>query len=78
MRGMIKKTPPAVVNKATVEVKRREVRAAYSDYGFYSVEYQRSFDELHSMVMQLMTDNYRREWGLPPDAKTPYCDSRSI
>ena len=62
------------VSKTDVEAKRREVNAAYSTHGFHSREYQDSFDELHDMNMMFMAGQFRKERGLPPNARTPYCN----
>lgn len=59
--------------KMDIERKRNEVRAAYSQRGFHSKEYQQSFDELHDMNLLYMATSFRAERGLPPSAKTPYC-----
>lgn len=64
-----------IVSQVDIDVKRREVNQAYAVYGFNSQEYQQGFDELHDMQMQFMADNFRKERGLPPNAKTPYCGS---
>jgi len=61
------------IKNANIEAKRREVNHAYAVYGVQSKEYQQSFDNLHNMNMTFMADRYRKEWGLPPNAKTPYC-----
>lgn len=67
---------PRVITEADIEAKRREVNQAYERHGFHSREYQQGFDQLHDMRMDFMAQNYRKEWGLPPDAKTPYCGTR--
>lgn len=61
------------VTKGAIKAKRREVNHAYSAFGFHSREYQQSFDELHEMNMTYMAEQFRKERGLPPNAKTPYC-----
>ena len=53
--------------------KRAEVRTAYDTHGFHSRNYQQAFDELHVMNLQYMADAFRKERGLPPGSKTPYC-----
>lgn len=61
------------VSEAEIHAKRREVRRGYSTLGFHSQEYQEAFDQLHEMNMAFMADRFRKERGLPPNAKTPYC-----
>lgn len=58
---------------AEIARKRVAVNHAYVAHGFHSPEYQNSFDELHDMNMLFMADQFRREWGLPPTSRTPYC-----
>jgi hypothetical protein len=58
---------------AEIARKRVVVNRAYYAHGFHSPEYQGSFDELHDMNMLIMADQFRRERGLPPASRTPYC-----
>jgi len=53
--------------------KRAEVNDAYYIYGFHSVQYHQSFDELHDMNLLFMAERFRRVHGLPPGSRTPYC-----
>lgn len=62
------------IDPANIEVKRHEVNAAYRTHGFHSSRYQKSFDELHEMNMTFMANRFRKERGLPPNARTPYCN----
>lgn len=59
---------------ANINVKRHDVNVAYCIHGFHSDEYQKSFDELHEMNMTFMANQFRKERGLPPNARTPYCN----
>lgn len=56
-----------------IAAKRIRVCEAYARHGFPSPEYEKEFDELHDMNMRYMADKFRRERGLPPGSKTPYC-----
>lgn len=60
------------LSQANIQAKRQQVNAAYSEHGFHSSQYQKSFDELHDMNMSFMADQFRKALGLPPGAKTPY------
>lgn len=64
----------ASITKAHIKFKRHEVNQAYATHGVHSAEYQKSFDELHDMNMTFMADHFRKDRGLPPNAKTPYCN----
>lgn len=57
-----------------IRAKRREVNLTYAEHGVQSKEYQQSFDELHDMNLVFMAEQFRKNRGLPPNAKTPYCD----
>lgn len=60
------------IRQEHIELKRREVRDAFSRFGSNSYEYNKSFDELSTLNRMFMAQNYRKERGLPPDSKTPY------
>ncbi len=63
----------AISETPEIQAKRREVIRAYYTHGFHSREYQEGFDQLHEMNMAFMAGEFRKERGLPPNAKTPYC-----
>jgi hypothetical protein len=61
------------ITKQDLEVKRKAVNDAYYSHGFRSTQYDREFDELHTLNLAYMAQQYRKERGLPPNGKTPYC-----
>jgi hypothetical protein len=61
------------ITMAQIERQRGQVRRAYANEGFHSAAYHNSFAVLHGMNMQFMAEQFRRTWGLPPHARTPYC-----
>ena len=54
-----------------IESKRQDVREAFKR-GEFNL-YEKLFDELHDLIMVFMAESYRKERGLPPHTKTPYC-----
>jgi hypothetical protein len=54
-----------------VEAKRQRVRQAYEQYGL-GPEYEKEFEELHSLNMAFMAAHYRRVHDLLPWAHNPY------
>lgn len=58
------------MNSREITAKRQQVRRVYAAHGFHSAEYQKEFDELHSLVMAQMKRQYRVGRDLPPNSKT--------
>lgn len=65
-----------LVTKEDIAAKRQEVNRLYEEFGFHSNQYCQAYDELHAMNMDFMTNQYRKERGLPPTAITPYCPNQ--
>ena len=64
--------PKFIINKQMLDKKRQQVNTLYQAHGVGSIEYETAFDELHTMNMSYMAQQYRRNWGLSPNSKTPY------
>lgn len=61
------------ITQQDLGIKRQAVNAAYDLHGFPSAQYDLEFDELHTLNLGYMAQQYRKERGLPPGGKTPYC-----
>lgn len=51
----------------------RRVNLAYGKTNSCNPEYEHEFDILSEMRRKNMAEDFRKERGLPCDAKTPYC-----